>query len=332
MENIFNGIGNINLEENHIHLWKDFEDFTAENKIKEDLSISRCGCKLENVLETQYEKICQGCGLVLEENFITEGAEWIQYQEQSCSGIRCEVNDNFLFKSYNENTLISGRGKMSFLHNMVSKSCISSKDQALYRIKKDIDIITKKLKLSKKVSKDTMILYKRIKMNNIIFRGKKNLGILAVCFYYSCEKNYCNIIQKTIIESFKIDTKTFSKCYKYYSENIDKNIVNDVSKDTNSFVDKICIELGITEFKIQKLCKDIITVIDIMKILDDKCSQSIISSVIVFVSNELKLDVKIEQVCKVCYTSLVSINKISKILLINRVEILNRVKQMRQCK
>ncbi len=335
MESIFNNISSISLEENHLHLWKDFESFTEECKSKEKLvvdNVSRCGCKLENVLETQYEKICQDCGLVLEENFITEGAEWIQYQEQGCNMIRCETIDNFLFKSYNENTLISGKSKVSFLHNMVSKSCISSKDQTLYKIKKDIDIITKKLKLSKKISRDTIMLYKKIKMNNVIFRGKKNLGLLAVCFYYSCEKNHCNIIQKTIIDTFGIDTKTFSKCYKFYSENIDKNIVNDASKDTNSFVDKICIELGITEFKIQKLCKDIITVVDIMKILDNKCSQSIISSVINFVANELKLNIKMEQICKVCCISSVSINKISKILLINKIEILNRVKYLRENK
>ncbi|HEY9703559.1 MAG TPA: hypothetical protein V6C58_14015 [Allocoleopsis sp.] len=328
---------NIKVEKD---LWEEFYSLFPK-KAESTSRIKKCDCSDEYIIYTDHEIICSDCGLILDYNFVNEAAEWNTYNEditsnsQKYSSVRCEKHDS-LFVGYSTSGKISGsNSKLKIMNDILNKSSISFQEQTLFKISKRIEIISRKLKLPKRIERDTVGLYKNLKdthfdnseisSGKLIKRGKNNTGLLSICFYYACKRNNCCILQETINEHFEIDTKTFSKCYKFYSRYIDSNI-----KETQEYrfgiVDRIFVDLQISEFKIQKICKKILNAIEELDLLGNRSYKSIVSGVINFVNIELGINIPKTKISEKCKISLATIEKMTKIILSNKILIYNYIK------
>lgn len=334
------------------NLWKEFEEYVNLNgnslkhtTIQEDkidtTHITKKCCDNKIIDYKQYENICMSCGVILSKNFISEEQEWSinnegQFTRDIYSDVRCEtLPKSDIFIEYSNRTFISGNKKLSTLHNIATRNNISYDEQFLLKTKYLLDNILNQEDIPRlNIVENTLRFLKIIRKNkDKIYRGNNSKGVLAVCFYYACKEGGYDIIQEKVIKLFSITSKVFNKCYKYCMDILNKIGIQDSisilssNVDISQSINRICVELGISDFKIIKTIKQIIKSSERLNLVVEFCSQSIISGCIYFTIKELKNETidkkKISSILKI---SVASIIKVNKILEKNKIEIFNHIK------
>lgn len=304
----------INLDE----IW---EVFTPNKHPAIERKELKCDCEISDTIMDEFSTVCRECGLVVESFNIDFSQEWNTYSSDSGftstnGGERCGYPASNVFGKQNLSTVISGNSYMSKIN---SWSQFSYDERIMHELKKTITEIVVKQNLPSGVVNNTLILYKEIFSSKHIFRGKNIKGIIAVCFYLASKSLDCAVPTDNVLEIFELDLKTYSKCYKLYSEisHIDDILTeNNYSKYINGYCDK----LGLT-FKIQKLCENIFEACKEINILISVNPKSIIAGILMFVITELNIK-------KINKTTVINTINISENTLNKVLKILNKNKDL----
>lgn len=310
-------------------IWKQLESF----KINIDSPKKRkCDCEIDpDVIDTNNTLVCNNCGIVFELSRISDEAEWTGFTADESSrfkvdGNRCGGPIDFLMPKSSLSTMISGPDTPMKRRNMWLS--LPYEEKVLYDIKIKLTQIVALYSLPTILIRNTMIGYNQFMTDTQSHRGAIKTGILAVIFYTACKNIQCNMTCSNITSIFEINTKIFTKCSKIYAEKSKKNNEN-INNNllTDNFVTRYCNQLQLP-FKIEKLCKNIIIACKDLGILNNVSSQILISGVIHFINLEMDINILRKNIANICDISEASIAKISKILIKNKNELFNIVKQL----
>lgn len=282
-------------------------------------------------IERNATIVCIECGLVSDTQIISYEPETSYYNNGDDGSFksnpdRCGAPIDPLFPNNSLNTCISGNTKLSVLHVWQSQS---SEEKILYNIKKYISNIIIRYNIPDRIINDSLYIYKDFykTIDNKIHRGAVRTGFISVCVYYACnnENNRYYLSSTKICEMFNINNIIFSKCMKFFNENVKYIPNNNYVYNVSDFVSNYCNTLKLS-FNIQKLCKNIIDAISKLDLLPKSNPNSIISSIIYFINIEMNISINIEKISLVCNTSIFTIQKNYNIILKNKKQIFNIIK------
>lgn len=309
-------------------IWATLDNFLEDNK--KDEQKYKCDCNNDsNIIYHGLELICEECGIVVSKDNISHEAEWRNFNndngDNSTNKSRVSKIDDLLPES-STRTYIQGN---TYLNKINNWNKIPYEEKVLINLKGYLEEIINKANLPESIIRHTMYDYAKLRKNNkkIIFRGKNKIGIISVCFYYTCRNNKCNISTHNICKIFDIDKKFFSKNCKIYLEMTNYSI-EDIPESPETLLTLVINKLNI-EYKIEKICKKIIYVIKEINLFVSSIPQSIVGAIIGFVNNELNLNIDIDKIAEICEVSNYIIIKNTKILVTYKQRIYNMIKQMK---
>lgn len=247
--------------------------------------------------ETNGVLVCLKCGLVNENQIISNEPEWNWYgsedSRKSSDPARCYMV-NHLYK--NSLTLIIGNGKTNFKNKyktMLAQSLIAMDptDKKLYNMIDGINGIKKLIRgqLPPKIIERTSVLCK--KYNEIlnedgshkVHRGGIRKGILSACIYYACQQENIN---KSIRDISQITGSEYLEVVKGIKILTEEVHIQVDSKDAVNFVELYGNNLGLS-LNILELSKDI--ALYSQEYITDKTPQAIASGSIYYVLNRLDM-------------------------------------------
>lgn len=319
----------------YLKIWEDLDltlKIDDDHIIYENKIIFTCDCDINNqdIIDNSNIIVCQNCGVVINDQVISKEAEWRSFNNEdgfNDNGNRCGQACDDLAPINSMATIIQGNSKLAKKHMWLS---LPYKERVLYDLKNKINSILTLNNIPLYLSSTSLLLYK--KFNNIhssndnhLFRKGNKDGVLAVCFYYAAKMNNLNITSTYICKIFKIDKKIFSKCCKIYNEFMNNKCDNKIF-DVVDLIDRYTISLNLS-FHIQKLCKNIIKVCtQQLTLLLNMSPQGIISGIIYFVSCEMNLNIKKNNIYSICDISENTMLKTYKVVKNNKNIIFNLIK------
>lgn len=310
--------------------WNNFDLIRKESTpLQVTVTIKECKCKCE-IIYRDLSYICSNCGVVLSSDNISDEPEWNNYSDdtgtRSNTQERCGLPINPLYPNGSLSTKIGNGNNVLFskivkLHNRFSWT---SEERRLYDIQLDINDIVVINQFPKRLINQTMLVYNDFIKTRKIYRGAVKIGIVCACFYQACKYNNICITATKVSEMFGITNEVFGKCYQILQD------ITDVSDEylltSLDLLDRYLCELNIS-YKIQKLCKKILASAEELDILIGNSPQCIGAAIIYFVNIELKLELNNDSIVKLTNYSMVTINKIHKILNLNKTKIYTMIQQ-----
>lgn len=304
-----------------------------ENVEKRLQNVYICYCLKEqqDLCEIDGSLICSGCGLVLEARIISEEAEWGNYanEDGTSSGAnmnRCGEAADELTPSYSSYTEIRGSTKMNLLNKYLS---INYKDKVMYHLKMKVKETLKANGLPETVCQESMLLYKKVTGSKDLFRGSNKTALLSACVYYVSKERGLGLSSAKISEAFEVQNKNFSKFYKYLIESgvCGKSQFSGSSVyKCSELVGRHCISLELP-YKAVNISKKIAESIEELSIFPNSSIGSLLAGIILFVVEEMKLDIKKKAVAEICNTSESGMIKSHGRIVENKIIILNNAKK-----
>lgn len=316
------------------NIWKDHDSqLSTEKPVKQ--SFQKCFCEDladQKIIYLQCETVCANCGLVLEDNSISDEAEWRCFNNENGfndNGNRCGVEIDSLAPIHSFSTVISGNSKLAKRQLWNS---LPYNERVLYQIKNELNTLISLHNFPPVLTRTTLLLYKKfinkedkIKENINSYRGNNKNAVLAVCFYYSAKYYNLNINSTIICTLFDIKKQKFSKYCKLYNESVQycDNSIHNITDLYERYANKLDLA-----FNVQKLCKNIIKSCEMLNIINDMSPQSVISGVIYFVNCEMMLGMSKNDIISTCDISGNTIMKTYKKLVTNKQQIFNNIKNL----
>jgi transcription initiation factor TFIIIB Brf1 subunit/transcription initiation factor TFIIB len=301
-------------------------------KFYKDKDKNFCHCGNQEELITNESIVCINCGFVLDNTILSDEKEWGSFgNEDNNTGVdgnRCGGPVDDLIPKMSLSTMISGNGNIQRLNMWLS---MSYDEKVMMDLRKRISNIVIVNSLPVGVTKETMILFKKLinsknsKGKEMSYRGKIRDGLIATCLYHSCKEFNCNLLASSLTKMFEISNKILGKCSRIFIETIGKNNDKDVTTSID-FAPRFCNKLGLS-FKIQKLCIKLIRACEYMNFLNNISPQTLVSSIIQFISIEMALNIKIKSIAEECGTSITTITKTTKKISKNKIMLFNIVQQ-----
>ena len=150
---------------------------------------------------TRGEIVCNGCGLVIEENVIDQSAEWNMYSAEDEKKARVGAPVNMLIHDKGLSTDIDWQNKdysgkslsvtnRSQLHRMrkwqTRARSSNSRERNLQNAMQEMSSMGARLDIPKSIQTEAAVLYRKALEANII-RGRSIPGVAAACLYIACE-------------------------------------------------------------------------------------------------------------------------------------------------
>lgn len=290
-----------------------------------------CDCEeTPTLFEDNEYIICSKCGFVLdtlindskEINYNNENGEKSKDMERTGNSI-----DPLLPNVSMNNTVINSIGNQNSLLSKTSKYLNSKNipyiEKVIMKHKTNLSHLTSEHNIPSNVINDTLYRIKDLfGKNKKIYRGRIYNGLICVCFYYSCKQINYNIQINTLICMFSIDIKTFNKCCKIYFE--EAKDVNNLVVESNDII-RVCGNLNLNS-KLLKTAKDILRAGEDLHYISSVSPQGRIAGIIYFLEMKLSLGIDIDEIEKITSISKATLNKVSKILIKNEIELYNYIK------
>ena len=287
-----------------------------------------CSCGIENHEQGDGSLVCTKCGLELESNIIDKSAEWNSYtnDDSGNSGFtsRCDTMNNDLLDS---NGLFSNiqlnkwdRNKYS-LFKLQRTQQYTSKDRSLLKVYNKIDYNCLRNGIVPCIIQDTKALYKYISYCKLS-RGAVREAIIASCLYYIFYHYNVPRSVNEVSKIFEMDEKKITKSNKLIStylwdSPLWKPILYKVSNPIDyviRFTSQLDLDKSLLN-KVRLLCDKInISMIFVGKDASYTAAVSIYHNIL-----SEKLDIPKEDICNVCNISTVTLNKLHRRLVENKV-------------
>ncbi len=318
-------------------IWQDseFYDVSLRNENENDKENEnekenelKCLCDQSDdereIIECDGDLICDSCGLILKSFNISFEAEWRCFntdEGMDTKGHRVgNPIDNLIPQTSMSTGMTGGNVRMKNLNMWLS---IPYKEKILLNIRGFVTQVVNINRLPPYLIGHTVETYKKFSdINENCFRGKNRKAIIGICFYYSSK--HLNLPISYICKCFDIDKNIFNKYCKVYNEHCDtydNQPVNSVD-----LLERFGNQLGLS-FHVQKLAKNILIACEKINLLPSVGTQTLVSSVFLFINQEMQLNMDKEKIVKVCNVSITSMVKFYKIITKEKLKIFNYVKE-----
>jgi transcription initiation factor TFIIIB Brf1 subunit/transcription initiation factor TFIIB len=308
-------------------IWDDLFNSKSIKEVITQKTKYSCLCTIVSPYITDTGLVCDTCGTELERIYISDSKENRNFSNEDGTGNgtsmeRCGGIYDDLLPSSSMSTIIQGDSKLSKLNLWIS---IPYSEKVIIDLKKKLNELVIIYNLPNSIISSTLYFFQGMLKNKEIHRGKIRNGLIAASIYYSAKNLNVNLLASVLLEMFDIDKKVFSRCCKMYCEN------NDVSNDLKTeitvvdILSRLCNQLDIP-FKFQRLCKKLILASDKLQMINNFAPQSIASSIIYFVCQELNHIVDLDTISELSDTSVSTIKKVYKVFFANKVELYNYTK------
>src|SRR5512136_233695 len=217
------------------------------------------------------ELVCQGCGLVIDDDFIDRGPEWRAFDhDQRMKRSRVGAPMTFTIHDKGLSTMIDWRNRDSY------GRAISSKNRAqLYRLRKwqrrirvsnaternlafalsELDRMASSMGLPRNVRETAAMTYRKAVNKNLI-RGRSIEGVVAASLYAACRQ--CNVPRTLdeVANSSRVGRKEIGRTYRFMTRELKLKLMPTKPQD---YVSRFCSELklsGEVQSKAAEILKD----------------------------------------------------------------------------
>lgn len=242
-----------------------------KTKTEEIEECPECGSKHLTRDYDRGELICEGCGLVLDENFIDQGPEWRAFDvEQGEKRARTGAPMTLTIHDKGLSTDISWKNKDSY-----GKSIPTRNRAQLYRLRKwqrrirvsnaternlafalsELDRMASAMSLPRNVRETASSIYRKAVNKNLI-RGRSIEGVVAASLYAACRECGVPRTLDEIASSCSAGRKEIGRTYRFMTRELKLMLMPTKPQD---YVQRFCSELelsGNVQSTATKILKD----------------------------------------------------------------------------
>jgi transcription initiation factor TFIIB len=302
-----------------------FEQTTTEH----DRVCERCGC---DVTEDTINGIlvCTSCGVIKEDYLIDTHSECTFTSNQGENDTkkdasRCGIPINPLLEKSSMSTMIFSSRKYHFmcrLHNQMSMDYV---ERSRYHVFENIAKMGGDIgNLSPVIINQAKCYYKSISERKLS-RGLIRKGLIACCLMYACKALNVPRSIKEISQITNVPVTTLNKTSKLFMKLMGEELQTAQGLDTRfeytdstHLINRYCNLLHLSDKKIEnRLIREVRLIDTHMKeqgILDCKTPTAIISGIILYAAGRLNIVVSKTEVSNIFQVSVVTINKIVKMI------------------
>lgn len=299
-----------------------FQAMSLNNEQKEEPKVKKKGmcenCDIP-LFYDEYRATCTECGMVTEENMMSEEPEWNNYQNDGGTSVdnsRCTwTGDTGLYEGENQcgGTTVSRFTKHT--PRYLRYTWDNSRNRSLYKVYIYFDKVAAEHGILSMILNTCKYIYKYISTHKLT-RGKIRNAIQASCMYYAFIYHSVTRTVSEVGEIFRIDHKKITKINKQVSELLWNNPdykfiitkVPDIQEYVYRYIGRLNLNQGLCH-----VCIKYYNDIDKNKIIGKELSY-IIAGTIWIVCNINDVPIQKDNICKVCDLSTVTLNKIIKII------------------
>ena len=253
-----------------------------------------CG-KDSNIIKDNGYSICESCGLILDDNSITDRPEWNDDSNNDRCGL---ANNMLLFESSLSTNIATPAYNSSRQRRLLNKlqlwQLMPSKERVL---KDDFNTINSACgtHLPKCVSDYAQVLYKMAedsrREEDETHRADVRVGLLAAAVFYAAKIHEYPKTYKEIAGWFEIDESYVTIGIKIFFRLMCNKIgMTNLITTHKSYVDKYCNNLGLSK-EVREVAHDIANKAVTLGILIDNTPSTIAASAIYFVINMYAINI-----------------------------------------
>jgi transcription initiation factor TFIIB len=196
-------------------------------------------CNSSNVITDQSERVCEDCGLVLEDDQIDHGPEWRAFnssERDQKSRVGAPTTKTMHDKGLT--TQIDWKDKDAY-----GRSLDSKKRNQMHRLRKwqerirtkdagernlqfalsEIDRMASALGVPRSVREVASVIYRRALKEDLI-RGRSIEGVATACLYAACRQEGIPRTLEEVTEVARIDQKEIGRTYRYVAQELSLEI------------------------------------------------------------------------------------------------------------
>jgi len=229
-------------------------------QVDEEESTHQCPeCDSGNIITDQGERICEDCGLVLDDAQIDRGPEWRAFNsnerdEKSRVGAPTTqtMHDKGLTTqidwkdkdAYGQSLDSRKRNRMQRLRTWQER--IRTKDAGERNLQfalSEIDRMASALGVPRSVREVASVIYRRA-LNEDLIRGRSIEGVATACLYAACRKEGIPRTLEEVTDVSRIDQKEIGRTYRYTSRELKLEIQ---PTDPKEYLPRFASELDLPE-------------------------------------------------------------------------------------
>ena len=201
------------------------------------------------------ELVCEDCGLVLDDNFIDQGAEWRAFDsEQSDKRARTGSAMTFTIHDKGLSTEISWKNKDSY-----GKSIPTRNRAQMYRLRKwqkrvrvsnaternlaaalsELERLSSAMGLPRNVRETAALIYRKAVQKNLI-RGRSIEGVVASSVYAACRQCGVPRTLDEVSDYSRIKRKEIGRTYRFMTRELKLKLLPTKPQD---YIQRFCSEL-----------------------------------------------------------------------------------------
>ncbi|GGM76810.1 transcription initiation factor TFIIB [Halarchaeum rubridurum] len=221
-------------------------------------------CESTNIIMDQGERLCEDCGLVLDDDQIDRGPEWRAFNPQEKdqkSRVGAPTTQTMHDKGLT--TQIDWKDKDAYGQTLDSKKRdrmrrlrtwqerIRTKDAGERNLQfalSEIDRMASALGVPRSVREVASVLYRRA-LDEDLIRGRSIEGVATACLYAACRKEGIPRSLEEVTEVSRVDQKEIGRTYRYVAQELSLAME---PTDPKEYVPRFASDLDVSEETIAK--------------------------------------------------------------------------------
>lgn len=239
---------------------KDEEEETAEeSEEQEERDLTTCPECSGNIVEETNERVCQDCGLVMDDEMIDRGPEWRAFNSQERdqksrvgSPTTKTMHDKGLTTTidwkdkdaYGRQLSSEKRRQMRRLRKWQSR--IRTKDATERNLQfalSEIDRMASAMGIPQNVREVASVVYREA-LNQDLIRGRSIEGVATACLYAACRLEDIPRSLEEIEKAARVERKEIGRTYRYLSKELGLEME---PVDPKKYIPRYCSELDLSE-------------------------------------------------------------------------------------
>lgn len=308
-------------------IWSVYDTITAETE-EPDSNNNECKCGKPLLLDAvNGSMICTACGTVSEYSIIDQTPEWNSGNSENTdsrdpSRCGCPINPMLQKSSMSTMIVTNKHGFMKRLHSQMSMDYV---ERARYHIFERIYKVAGEIgNLPHNVIEQSKYYYKVLSERKLS-RGVIRQGLIACCILHACKAMNVPRSMKEISNITEVTTATLNKTNKLFMKLMqDVLVISNNTKDnaleaTNCkhLINRYCNGLGLerkVETRLVRFSNRLNERIQEEGFLDCKTPSAVAAGIIMYSCGKIGLDVSKAEVSKKFAVTVVTINKITKLI------------------
>jgi len=221
-------------------------------------------CNSSSVITDQSERVCEDCGLVLEDDQIDHGPEWRAFnssERDQKSRVGAPTTKTMHDKglttqidwkdkdAYGRSLDAKKRNQMNRLRKWQER--IRTKDAGERNLQfalSEIDRMASALGVPRSVREVASVIYRRA-LNEDLIRGRSIEGVATACLYAACRQEGIPRTLEEVTEVARINQKEIGRTYRYVAQELSLEIQ---PTDPKEYLPRFASDLGLSEETIAK--------------------------------------------------------------------------------